>query len=196
MRKIIVGNLLLLIYIIGCIGQVEAGPRLTNYTTWKEFGAEHQAFAQYTFENKPDHYERHKIEMYYPEKDKKAIRMECLGMDYIKGDLYFLEFPKKDDGIYVSFNSDGYLDAVLIEVSKSIEGAVMFTWNEIYLSLCALRILPSSQINQNEFREVITGKRPYIDMHCSNSHNESFYLRVKDAHISSRPFYRIVLYRL
>ena len=192
----LISNTLILLAVICCVNQAVAGPRLTDYTSYKEFGGEHQAFAREMFKEKPGHYERHKFEMVYPEKEKKAMRLECLGVNYIKGDLFFLEFPTKDNGVYVSFNSDGYLDAVLIEVNKSIQGAVMFTWNEIVASLLAMRILPSSKVNQNDFMEVITGERPYIDMHCFNQNNESFYLRIKDAHISSRPFYRVVLYRL
>ncbi len=196
MYKRIVSTVLILIFMICFVNQTMAGPRLNNMSSYKEFGAEHQAFSKLMYEDKPNHYETHKIEMVYPEKEKKAMRLESLGINYTKGDLFFLEFPKKDDGVYVSFNSDGFLDAILIEVGKSRTGAVIFTWNEIVASLLAMRILPSSKINQNDIMEVITSKRPYIDLHCKNELNESFYIRIKDVHVSSSSFYRVALYRL
>ena len=173
-----------------------SGPRLNNFTSYKVFAGEHQEYSKMMYNDKQGYFETHKFEMVYPEKEKKSMRLESLGISYVKGDLYFLEFPKKDDGLYVSFNSDGFLDAILIEVGKSRNGAVLFTWNEFVASLLAMGILPSSKMDQNEVIEVITGLKPYIDMHCTNRQNESFYIRIKDVHISSRPFYRIAIYRL
>ena len=134
--------------------------------------------------------------MAYPEKEKKSVRLEQLGLSYTKGDLYFLEFPQKNDGVYVSFNTEGFLDAVVIEVSKSRQGAIMFTWNEFSNSMLGMKVLPSSKINQDDVIDVINGQKSYIDIYCTNEQKESFYVRVKDVHISSNPFYRIALYRL
>ena len=172
-----------------------AGIKLNNYHTYQDFAKMHQSVAREILRNE-NQYNGHKFEMVYPEKSKKPLRMESLGLNFIKGDLYFLEFPQKDNGIYVSFNEEKCLDAVIIEVKKSRQGAVMFTWNEVTNSLLGMMITPSNKIDMNNILDVITGKIPYVDTHCKNNQNESFYLRIKDVHMSSRPFYRVAIYRV
>lgn len=175
---------------------VFAGKALNDYTSYKTFGAAHHQVITGMFTKEPRSIADHKFEMVYPETNKKAKRLEELGLNFIKGELYFLEVPNKGDGVYVSFNEEGLLDAAVIEVNKGRHSALMFTLNEILASMFGLGLAPSSQIDQNDFMNVINGRAPYVDVHCKAFIGDgSFYIRIKDVHRADSPFYRIAIFR-
>ena len=196
MKKILATILLMIIYVTILPNSVSAGKPLNGCTSYKEFAGSHHGAVKAMFNGQQKSIADHKIEMVYPETAKKAMRMQGLGLEYTKGELFFLEVPNKNDGVYVSFNENGFLDAIVIEVNKNRHSAVMFTMNEILVSMVCLLILPSSKIDQNIFLDVINGTKAYIDVHCKNHNGEAFYLRIKDVHDSGHPFYRIAMFRL
>ena len=174
---------------------VFAGKPLNNFTSYQKFLNCHHEVVTMVFKDSKT-VEEHKIEMIYPETAKKEMRMQGLGLEYTKGELYFLEVPNKNDGVYVSFNEKGLLDALIIEVNKDRRSAIMFTMNEVIVSMVGLLLSPSSKIDNNEYLNVINGTKAYIDIHCTNQNGESFYLRIKDVHDPNHPFYRIAMFRL
>lgn len=176
-------------------GSAYAGAPISKCTSYKDFGATHHQFAITLI---PDNrtLREHTLEMYYPETDKKTMRMEALGLDYSKGELFFLEVPNKNDGVYVSFNENGLLDALVIEVNKNRHQSVLFMWNEMIICWGALGVLPTGTFDaRKEFMDVINGRKPYIDVHCKQfGTSNSFYVRFKDIHDLN--YYRIAIYRV
>ena len=96
--------------------------------------------------------------------------------------------------MYVSFNKNGQLDAVLLEIKKDKQGAVMFAYNEVVLSLMSEYLL-SDGLKDHSVRDqimrVITGTQSVLDLYIDN---KGYYVRLKDVHAGDS-FYRVAIYR-
>ena len=186
---------LVLVFMI--LPTASAGQPLSDYTSYKQF-AQFHIFAADIISKKTSNPTRfqidHKIDMVYEETDKKNMRLESLGLNYDGGKLFFLEFPEKDNGVYVSFNTDGKLDALLLEIKKNKQGAAMFTRNEVILSFMGGDLL-SNSLGDASVREqimrVITGTRSNIDLYIDN---KGFYVRIQNVQMNDS-FYRVAIYR-
>lgn len=100
---------------------------------YEYFAYMHNIFARQLLQQYQED-ERHRIDMFYSETDRKLQRFAGLSAAYQRGMLYFMEFPQKNNGIYLSTNAEGNIDALLIEVSDDTSAGPAFVENEILIS--------------------------------------------------------------
>lgn len=179
------------------LSTASAGQALSDHTSYKQFGGNHYVAMDVMagMSSNPERFRiDHNFDMVYEETNKKNMRLEALGLNYDGGKLVFLEFPEKDNGVYVSFNKNGQLDAVLLEIKKDKQGAVMFAYNEVVLSLMSEYLL-SDGLKDHSVRDqimrVITGTQSVLDLYIDN---KGYYVRLKDVHAGDS-FYRVAIYR-
>ena len=164
-------------------------------TAYEQFGGIHDQFAA-ILGKKYSLGEQHHIDMVFPETDKKAMRLAALGPDYQRGTLFFLQFPKENDGVYISNNEQGYIDALLIEVSYATRDAVSFTMNEVLFSLGGALLTTDMTVHREAVLAVIQGNKSYVDIWAEpfGKEHDGFYVRIMNLK-NEQPFYRIAIFR-
>lgn len=189
-KKIII--FLLIIFSLSC-HDVFAGEALCDIDSGKSFAGRYfEVLKVFEEMDKCVLVPTYRFDMIYPETDKKSGRLEQLGLDYDGGELYFLEVLEKDNGLYISFNNEKKLDAILVEVRKNKYKAFSFTYNEIIFSImaCMLDCDFRNTDVKDRIDKVINGTAAYIDIYADNG----FYIRVKNVAVNNE-FYRVAIFR-
>jgi len=127
------------------------------------------------------------FDMIYPEKKTNYWGEE--------GKLYFYETLEKNNGVYGSYNSEGEMDAFVVEVLKSKKDAYNFTVNEIAITAIITELMVNGNNSYSEFKQIIRpvvqGTKVYVDYFTK----KGFYIRIKNDEI--RPdFIRILVSRV
>lgn len=164
-------------------------------TAYEQFAGMHDQFAIF-LGKKYNIGGQHQIDMVFPETDRKAMRLAALGPRYQRGTLFFLQFPKENDGVYISNNEQGYIDALLIEVSYATSDAVSFTLNEVLFSLAGALLTADMKVYREAVLAVIQGNKSYVDIWAEplGKEHDGFYVRIMNVK-NEQPFYRIAIFR-
>ena len=166
---------------------------------YEYFAYMHNIFARQLLQQYQED-ERHRIDMFYSETDRKLQRFAGLSAAYQRGMLYFMEFPQKNNGIYLSTNAEGNIDALLIEVSDDTSAGPAFVENEILISFVSALLAADMPALRTAAAPVINGQKAYVDIWTAplrtmmGQSGEGFYVRVMSLP-NDQPFCRIAIFR-
>ena len=166
---------------------------------YEYFAYMHNIFARQLLQQYQED-ERHRIDMFYSETDRKLQRFAGLSAAYQRGMLYFMEFPQKNNGIYLSTNAEGNIDALLIEVSDDTGAGPAFVENEILISFVSALLAADMPALRTAAAPVINGQKAYVDIWTTplrtmmGQSGEGFYVRVMSLP-NDQPFCRIAIFR-
>ncbi|MDY6351024.1 MAG: hypothetical protein SPL62_11090 [Selenomonas sp.] len=168
---------------------VYAGQPLSTETDCKTFGSQFNGAVSGI-----DSMNDYLFKTIYPETDKKEMRLSGLGLPYDNGTLFFLETKIPDAGVYVSFNGEGYLDALLVEIPRKNVDSYNKSWFVLVGTLFAEKLVSrsSSGLNQalgDKMRQVLSETLSYFDIYT----DKGFYVRIKG--LSNSEFYRVAIFR-
>ena len=111
-----------------------------------------------------------------------------------------MEFPQKNNGIYLSTNAEGNIDALLIEVSYDTSAGPAFVENEILISFVSALLAADMLALRTAAAPVINGQKTYVDIWTTplrtmmGQSGEGFYVRVMSLP-NDQPFCRIAIFR-
>ena len=166
---------------------------------YEYFAYMHNIFARQLFQQYQED-ERHRIDMFYSETDRKLQRFAGLSAAYQRGMLYFMELPQKNNGIYLSTNAEGNIDALLIEVSYDTSAGPAFVENEILISFVSALLAADMPALRTAAVPVINRQKAYVDIWTTplrtlmGQSGEGFYVRVMSLP-NDQPFCRIAIFR-
>lgn len=167
--------------------------------SYEYFAYMHNIFARQLLQQYQED-ERHRIDMFYSETDRKLQRFAGLSAAYQRGMLYFMEFPQKNNGIYLSTNAEGNIDALLIEVSDDTGAGPAFVENEILISFVSALLAADMPALRTAAAPVINGQKAYVDIWTTplrtmmGQSGEGFYVRVMSLP-NDQLFCRIAIFR-
>ena len=166
---------------------------------YEYFAYMHNIFARQLLQQYQED-ERHRIDMFYSETDRKLQRFAGLSAADQRGMLYFMEFPQKNNGIYLSTNAEGNIDALLIEVSDDTGAGPAFVENEILISFVSALLAADMPALRTAAAPVINGQKAYVDIWTTplrtmmGQSGEGFYVRVMSLP-NDQLFCRIAIFR-
>lgn len=184
------GMLMCILFLVGT-SVAYAGQPLSTETDYKPFGSRFNGVMAGYAKSHPVMND-YLFDMIYPETAKKERRLMGLGLSYDNGTLFFLETKIKNTGVYLSFNDDGYLDALLLETSKENVDSYNRTLIVLISSLLSEKLLLLSSMDQSmgdKMRCVVNSTLSYFDVYS----DKGFYVRIKD--VSNSEFYRVAIFR-
>lgn len=156
---------------------------MLEWSDYRKFPATYNLLVNTFVKQYGNSYEAFKLEMVYHETKKKPIFLSMLGEDYQNGELYFYEMSDKGNGIYASYNGQGGLDALIIEVVREKPNSHKFAMLETLFALGATSMYDSSNpamMSPNELQRkidaVLDGTSAYFDIYTV----QNFYVRIKN----------------